>query len=175
MLSEKCILLTKNDLQMNYSHKFARHSLVHKSGNRKPVCLHRFFYLLLKCFIHSAYISTPKFTLSFSLSLVLSHSLFLSPPLTCTIIFATSIVLHFEYTFIFFLLLLSPIRLYHTLSHWKPSSIIIINIIIINIIINIIISIIIIQYYLLLSLNIIFYPMYLYIFFFHINSVFQPK
>lgn len=60
MLSEKCILLTKNGLQMNYSHKFARHSLVFFffRFRRKKACLSQpIFYLLLKCFTHAAHAS----------------------------------------------------------------------------------------------------------------------
>ena len=85
MLSEKCILLTKNDLQMNYSHKFARHSHILESGERKPVRLNQFlsfvkmFHTFCIHIIHlNSFSHSHSFSLSFSLSLSLPLSLSLS-------------------------------------------------------------------------------------------------
>ena len=85
MLSEKCILLTKNDLQMNYSHKFARHSHILESGERKPVRLNQFlsfvkmFHTFCIHIIHlNSFSHSHSFSLSFSLSLSLHLSLSLS-------------------------------------------------------------------------------------------------
>ena len=85
MLSEKCILLTKNDLQMNYSHKFARHSHILESGERKPVRLNQFlsfvkmFHTFCIHIIHlNSFSHSHSFSLSFSLSLSSSLALSLS-------------------------------------------------------------------------------------------------
>lgn len=81
MLSEKCILLTKNDLQMNYSHKFARHSHILESGERKPVRLNQFlsFVKMFHTFcIHIIHLNSFSHSHSFSLSFSLSLSLPLS-------------------------------------------------------------------------------------------------
>ena len=109
MLSEKCILLTKNDLQMNYSHKFARHSLDHESGERKPVHLNQFFLFFVKmfhaCCIHIVHLNSFILTLIFSSFLsrhFLLHSLFLSFSLTPSLplfsFFLSSFHFHYHYS-----------------------------------------------------------------------------
>ena len=88
MLSEKCILLTKNDLQMNYSHKFARHSHILESGERKPVRLNQFlsFVKMFHTFcIHIIHLNSFSHFHSFSLSFSLSLSLFLSRSLSLSL------------------------------------------------------------------------------------------
>ena len=88
MLSEKCILLTKNDLQMNYSHKFARHSHILESGERKPVRLNQFlsFVKMFHTFcIHIIHLNSFSHSHSFSLSFSLSLSLFLSRSLSLSL------------------------------------------------------------------------------------------
>ena len=121
MLSEKCILLTKNDLQMNYSHKFARHSHILESGERKPVRLNQFlsFVKMFHTFcIHIIHLNSFSHFHSFSLSLSLSLSLFLSRSLSLSLSLSLSIItlslsiflflslvlfssLHFSLSFIF--------------------------------------------------------------------------
>ena len=117
MLSEKCILLTKNDLQMNYSHKFARHSHILESGERKPVRLNQFlsFVKMFHTFcIHIIHLNSfshfHSFSLSFSLSLSSSLALSLSLSLSfitlsLSIFLFLSLVLfsslHFSLSFIF--------------------------------------------------------------------------
>ena len=117
MLSEKCILLTKNDLQMNYSHKFARHSHILESGERKPVRLNQFlsFVKMFHTFcIHIIHLNSfshfHSFSLSFSLSLSSSLALSLSLSLSfitlslSIFLFLTLILfssLHFSLSLIF--------------------------------------------------------------------------